>query len=197
MKKSNWWNDNVEKRMEEFTRWTGDYNKDTKNYCRKHIAEKGYKTVIDCGCGLATEYYGFKDENYEVNYTGLDSCQYLVNLNKEKGINMIEADLESDLPVKDNSNDCVYCQEVIEHLLGYETTINNFIRIAKKEVMIIWFMKPGDEPDFIDYWPAEDLYHNKYNMDKLEKFILSNPKVNNLYWKDINEKESVLHIILK
>lgn len=201
MKKSNWWNDNVEQRIDEFVKWTGNYNKDTKNYCRNYISTKKYKNVIDCGCGLATEYYGFVNDNCNIQYTGLDSCSYLVKINIEHGINMIEADLEQDLPVIDSEFDCVYCQEVLEHLTDYENTVNNFIRIAKKEVIIIWFIKPWEKEDLIDYWDMENLYHNRYNIIKLEQFILSNNKVDSLFWKDFTqkekEKESVLHIKLK
>jgi ubiquinone/menaquinone biosynthesis C-methylase UbiE len=192
-----WWNKNVEARIGDFKSWIGDYNKDTKIYCRNYVANKKYKTIIDCGCGVATEYYGYKSDKYEINYTGLDSCKYLIDLNINQGINMIYAELEKPLPIEDNLYDCVYCREVIEHLPYYEKTINSFIRIAKKEIIIVWFLKPHLSPDKFNYWYQEDLYHNQYNIEELEKFILSNQKVDGLFWKDFKEKESVLHIILK
>lgn len=192
-----WWNKNVENRMSDFTGWIGEADQPTKLFCRKYVAKTGYKSIIDCGCGVATEYFGYQNDSYKIDYTGLDSCKHLIKLNEERGIKMIEAELEQDLPLKDNSYECVYCRGVIEHLSYYEKTINEFIRSAKKEVLIGWFIKPDGAEDKIDYWKEEDLYHNKYNKEKLEKFILSNPKVKKISWDEIDEKENVLHIILK
>lgn len=191
-----WWNKNVKNRINDFEGWIGDHNQPTKLYCRKYVASKSYKDIIDCGCGVATEYYGYKSDAYDIKYTGLDSCTHLIELNRDRNINMIEAELEKDLPIEDNSYECVYCRGVIEHLSYYKKAIDEFIRIGKKEVLIGWFINPDDKEDQINYWEEEDLYHNKYNINNLEDFILSNPKVNQLFWQDINEKESVLHIIL-
>lgn len=194
---TSWWNKNVEKRMEDFKSWIEDHNEPSKKYCRKYVADKNYRQIIDCGSGLASEYFGYINDNYSINYTGLDSCKYLIELNANKGINMIEAELNNELPLEDGSYECVYCREVIEHLPYYETAINNMIRIGNKEVIICWFIKPAEVPDDINYWKEEDLYHNKYNLEKLEKFILSNPKVSSISWKDISDKKNVLHIYLK
>ena len=192
-----WWNKNVENRMNDFTGWIEDYNQPTKLYCRKYVINQGYKNIIDCGCGVATEYYGYKNDKYNIEYTGLDSCKYLVSINKNNGINMIEAELEKNLPINNNSYECVFCRGVLEHLSYYEKTIDEFIRIGTKEVLIGWFIIPDKDEDKINYWNEEDLYHNKYNKNKLENFILNIPKVDKIFWTDINEKENVLHIILK
>lgn len=192
-----WWNNNVQNRFDDFKGWIGDHNQPTKLYCRQYVASTGYKEIIDCGCGLASEYYGYKQDPYDIKYTGLDSCTYLVELNRQRGIPMIEAELEKDLPLETNSYECVYCRGVIEHLSYYEKTISELIRVGKKEVLIGWFIKPDNEDDKIDYWAEEDLYHNKYNKSKLEQFILANPKVEWIFWTEINEKENVLHIMLR
>ena len=192
-----WWNLKVKDNMSVFSGWIGDHTQPTKLYCRKYVEEKKYNNIIDCGCGIATEYYGYKEDLYDIEYTGLDSCKYLVDLNRKNGINMIEAELEQDLPIKDNLYECVYCRGVIEHLSYYEKTINEFIRIGTKEVLIGWFIKPDEKDDEINYWEEEDLYHNKYNLSKLESCILQNQKVDKIFWNDIDEKENVLHIILK
>lgn len=208
-----WWNKNAETRMNDFKSWVGDFNQASKVYCRKYIADKQYKTIIDCGCGLATDYYGFKDDNYEVNYTGLDSCKFFVNSNRDNGITMIEAELEENLPISDNSYEIGYCREVLEHLPYYEHTLKELIRISSKEVLIVFFIEPGSD-EYINYWGEEDLYHNKYNKEKLETFIMSNPKVDKLFWTAILDlpysvettssdtvkptgEKIVLHIVLK
>ena len=203
---TSWWNKNIEKRMDDFKSWVGDINQPSRVYCRKYIIEKNYENIIDCGCGIATDFYGYKNDNCSIKYTGLDSCIYLVNFNRDK-IEMIEAELEVSLPIADNSYDCVYSREVIEHLSYYNKTIEEFIRIGKKEVIIVWFIFPSEDEDEINYWQEEDLYHNKYNKNKLEQFISSNTKVDKLFWKEIDDfnylttpqtsKKHILHIILK
>lgn len=206
---TNWWNKNVEIRMDDFKSWIGDFNYPSKIYCRNYVVKKKYKSIIDCGCGLATDYFGFKNDNYEIDYTGLDSCKYLVELNKNYGIKMIEAELEKELALPDNSYECVYCREVLEHLSSYEKTISEFVRIATKEVMIVFFIQPSDDEEQINYWETEDLYHNKYNRQKLEDFVKSLDKVDNFFWTEIEDpknknedsnlpdKKSILHIMLK
>lgn len=192
-----WWNQFAEVRLEDFKIWTGDFNQPGKVYFRNHVATKNYQSLIDCGCGVAADYYAFKQDGYTIEYTGLDSCNFFIKLNRENGIQMVEAELEKTLPITDNSYDLVYCREVIEHLSFYEKTISEFIRIGKKEVLILWFIKPDNAGEQINYWAAEDLYHNKYNLNKLENFILDNSKVKNLEWININEKQDALHIYLK
>lgn len=207
---TNWWNKNVEVRMNDFKSWIGGFNYPSKIYCRNYVIEKQYKSIIDCGCGLATDYFGFKNDKYEIEYTGLDSCKYLVDLNRENGIQMIEAELDEELELQDNSYECVYCREVLEHLPYYEKTISEFVRIATKEVIVVFFVKP-DAEEQINYWAEEDLYHNKYDKAKLENFITSIPKVDRLFWNEVDDpknnlvtedadlpdKKSVLHILLK
>lgn len=192
-----WWNKNAETRIDDLKSWIGDFNKPDKIYCRTYVAGKGYKTIIDCGCAISTESAGYKHDNYEIDYTGLDSCKYLVELNRANGIKMIEAELEAKLPIKDNAFEVVYCREVMEHLSYYETTINEFIRIGQKEIIISWFMKPHETGDEIHYWDGEDLYHNVYNREKLEHYIKLNSKVDKLFWHTISDKENILHILLK
>jgi len=213
-----WWNKNVKNNLETFFGWVKDFNNPNKVYCRNHVIKKNYKSILDCGCGFATEYYGYKyNDNYDIKYTGADSCKYFIDFNASQGIHMVEADLDCTLPIGDNAYECVFCREVVEHLSYYENAINEFIRIGKKEVIIVWFLKPGSIPlyddelpeslkqkpwtaageDQINYWEEEDLYHNVYAIDKIEKFILSNPKVEKITWHDFTDKESVLHITLK
>lgn len=240
---TSWWNKNVETRINDFKSWTGDFNQPSKIYCRNYIVSKQYKNIIDCGCGLATDYFGFKNDGHEINYTGLDSCKYLIDLNRSNGMAMIEAELNADLPLSDNSYECVYCREVLEHLPYYEKTIKEFVRIASKEIMIVFFIKPLEENEWVEeiknkiekqkkerqdakvkqeeekrklaeeagiefvpdpeepeteiiikeeekeinYWKEEDLYHNKYDKKKLESFIMSLPKVDKLFWANLND----------
>lgn len=184
---TSWWNKNVQLRIDEFKSWVGDFNQPSKIYCRQHIAKNKYKSIIDCGCGLASDYYGFLDDQYDIEYTGLDSCDFFVDDNRNRGITMVKSELEADLDIPDSSYECVYSREVLEHLSYYEKSLSEFIRIGSKEVLIVFFIYPCAGDDQINYWEAEDLYHNVYGKEKLEGFILSNPKVKNIMWSDVND----------
>ena len=37
-----------------------------KKYLRKHISENGYKSVLDCGAGIGTEYIGLLEDKVKV-----------------------------------------------------------------------------------------------------------------------------------
>ncbi len=200
LKKSNWWNEHLKegsKDLEEFANWIKGYDQPTKNYCRKYVISKKYKSIVDCGSGLAAEYFGYKSENSDIDYTGLDSCDFLIEKNKEVGIKMIKGDLEEALPLKDNQFEVVYCKAVLEHLRTPYIALKEFIRAAEKEVIIGWFIKPGDEPSKINYWEAENLYHNIYSKKEIEDFLRSQPKVKDFKWHNINKNENVLHIYMK
>ena len=196
-----WWNNNInnkdDNRADDFLSWIKGFNEEDRIYCRKYIVEHEYKSMLDVGCGLCVEYYGFKNDGYHIEYTGLDSCKHFIETNSKDGINIIEAEIEEKFPIDDNIYDCVYARDILEHLSHYRKTVNELIRVAKEEVIINWFIKPGYDPTHINYWEDEDLYHNKYNYNNLEKFVLSNPKVEKIFWRDINFSKTVLHIILK
>lgn len=183
---TSWWNNNINHRLNDFKAWVGTSDQPSKKYCRNYIIFQGYKNVLDCGCGLSTDYEYFKDNN--IDYTGLDSCQYFVDINKRNGIKMIEAELESDLPILNDSYDCIYCREVLEHLSYYEKALNEMIRISSHEIIVVFFIKPHSEEDKINYWQEEDLYHNTYNKEKLELFLTNNSKVHSFFWKDIDDE---------
>lgn len=183
---TSWWNNNAKERINDFKVWTGDLNQPSKIYFRQHVINNNYKSMIDCGCGLAEDFFGFQQDQYQIEYTGLDSCKFFIETNLSKNIKMVDAELDGNLPLSDNSYDCVYCREVLEHLPHYKNAISELIRIAKKEVIIVFFIPPGDSED-INYWQEQDLYHNKYSILDMENYLLKNSKVKGFFWKDIDD----------
>jgi ubiquinone/menaquinone biosynthesis C-methylase UbiE len=194
---TSWWNKNIENRLSDFESWVGSFDKPSKEMIRKHVIEKKHKSILDCGCGLASEYHGYKKDKYKIKYVGFDSCKKFIEINKSKNIEMIEGDLGQPMSLEDNSFDCVFSKDVLEHLNDYKQTLSEMIRIAKKEVIIGWFITPTNSDTKINYWEEEDLYHNEYNLEDLEKFILSHEKVDTITWESVDNKESNLYILLK
>jgi ubiquinone/menaquinone biosynthesis C-methylase UbiE len=191
-----WWTNNLKNKMDEFCFWIGDCYAVSKVFCRSYIANRGYKTLLDCGCGVCTEYYGYKEDGYEIEYTGIDATKMLVEMGQKSGINVVEGYLE-ELPFEDKKFDVVYIRHVLEHLPHYHESMSEAIRVAKKEVIVVFFIKPNEEQDFIDYNGWDNLFHNHYNKEGFENYLLSNEHVASVEWRDVNEKECVALIKVK
>jgi glycosyltransferase involved in cell wall biosynthesis len=196
-KANSWWNVNINTKMEDFKKWTGDENIQSKVYLRTHIINKEYKSCLDCGAALCVDFYGFKNQNYNIEYHAIDTCEFFIKegLNKKIDINLNSIEK---IDKNDNSIDVVYCRHVFEHLSGYNLAIDEMMRVAKKEVSILFFLKP-EEKEHISYAFYENsfLYHNTYNKSKIIKYMEINPKFYKLEMIDINEQECCYHIYLK
>lgn len=192
-----WWDKNLDTKMDEFKGWIGDYTAPSKVLARQYVAMQEYKSILDCGCGVCTEYYGYKADGYSIQYKGLDATKKLVDLANRNGIDVVHGYLEK-MPFQDKSHDIVFIRHILEHLPFYEDALNEAMRVASKEVLVIWFLKPtNSKDDKIDYHSSENLFHNVYNLDKLVGFIKSNPRFDSLEWFDINHQENMMSIKLK
>lgn len=195
MKISNWWNDNMNDEMlSTFKGWVGDFNTTSKKIVREYTISKKYESLLDVGCGLCDTYYGYKNDNYEIKYTGLDSCEYFIKNAKEKNIDIIESDMNN-INIKDESFDIVYGRHILEHLPTYKPALSEFIRISKRETIIIFFIKPQDK-EYIHYNNGNDLYHNIYSKKDIEQFL----KSYEISWEEVknesdpNLSEMILYI---
>jgi ubiquinone/menaquinone biosynthesis C-methylase UbiE len=130
--------------MDQFKAWIGDYSAQSKVIMRQYIISKGYKSIADVGFGVATEYEGYKNEGYQIDYVGIDSCSILVNRNKSIGIPMIESNCEK-IPLPDNSVDVAYSRHVFEHQPSFVGTLAELIRIGRKEAIHVFFINPNVE----------------------------------------------------
>jgi len=177
-----------ENTLQTFTGWVGDFNSESKKKVREYVISKDYKSIIDIGCGLCDTYYGYKEDNYDINYTGLDSCKYFIDNANKNGINIIESDMNK-INLLDSSYDVVYGRHILEHLPTFKDALSEFIRISKYEIIIIFFIKPLDKEE-IRYDNSADLYHNIYSKKDIEKYI-SDYKFE---WIDVNDNEIILNI---
>jgi len=190
---NDWWNKNLPHDLANFEKSIGDCNAVSKVYVRKYVREKNYKSILDAGCGLCSEYVGYKNDGYDIDYLGVDFCDYLIDQAKTKSIPVIKSSIES-INLLDSSKEIVYGRHVLEHQSYYEKSLNEFIRIAQKEVIIVFFIWPTNEK--INYDAVANLYNNQYDLCKLTYFLLYNPKVNSVQFEKL-EYEIILHIYLK
>ena len=126
--------------MDDIENWCGNHNLQWKRNIRDRIKQKKYSSVLDVGAGTCSEYYGFKNDNYEISYTATDITQKYVEYSRNKGIHIVQSDMEN-MPFDDESFDCCICSDVMTHQLDYRKSIIELLRVAKKEV-IITFFKP-------------------------------------------------------
>jgi ubiquinone/menaquinone biosynthesis C-methylase UbiE len=196
-KADSWWNVNINTRIEDFKSWTGNENVESKIYLRSHIINKAYKSCLDCGAALCLDFNGFKKQNYNIEYHAIDTCEFFIQEALNKNIDLTLSSIEK-IDKEDKYVDVVYCRHVLEHLSGYKHAINEMIRVAKKEVLILFFIKPSDKENIsYAFYENSFLYHNTYNKEKFKKYIEDNFRFDRLEITDINDKECCYHIYLK
>lgn len=196
-----WWSNCLESKvsLKLFKKWLGGQNAESRIAMRRHIKEKGYSSILDVPCGLCVDYSGIKEENLPIQYTGLDITKKLVKNATRQGISAVLGSIER-IPFEDNHFDICYARHILEHLDSYVLAVPELIRAAKKEVMIVFFLKPTSEAvDKINASPDRGflLYHNQYSKPKLEEFVLANSKVHRIDWEEVGMTENILHIYLK
>jgi ubiquinone/menaquinone biosynthesis C-methylase UbiE len=191
--KQTWWDENLETRFEEFESWVGGSDSTSKVFFRNYIKNKGYKSLIDIGCGNSTEYFAYKREYPEIEYIGVDSSEFLYNRNTSLGINMILAPGEN-TGLPDSHSAVVFSRHVLEHQPDFRPILNEMIRIADMEAIHVFFIIPGEAPEHIGYDPSQNLYHNRYNKSDIDDFISGIKKISSHEWIQISELEVALSI---
>lgn len=190
-----WWEKNLDTQMETFRSWIGSHKAESKVFCRRRVAAAGYRSILDCGCGLCTEYDGYKSDGYAIDYKGLDVTPKLVQLARDRGIDVTQGYLEQ-IPLPDQCVDVVYIRHVLEHLPHHAAALREAVRVARKEVLVVFFRKPREGPDNINHNPASNLYHNGYNRQGIEDVVRAQPRFRELSWLEVNRSENVLSILL-
>ena len=115
----------------------GDSKSPDRIAVRKRFDTKG--SFLDVGCGAAPEHEGLRADLPEVKYSGVDITPELVAFNKSRGIDCVQGTANY-LPFPDNSYDFVHCRHVVEHMRNVNAPLNEFIRVAKKKVFLVFLL---------------------------------------------------------
>lgn len=190
------WNKFATEKFDTFMSWVGDHTIESKVFVRKYINSQGHKSVVDVGCGPATDFHGYKADNFDIQYTGVDSSHIMAIRAGERGASVIVSPIE-EITLPDNYADVAYCRHVLEHLPSFRDGIPELLRIARKETLVTFFLNPGTDPEKIDYSSHENMYHNVYNKKDIEDYLLTLPKVESFRWELVAQRECVLFIKLK
>lgn len=189
--KQTWWDNNLEKRFNEFESWVGPSSAKSKVWAREYVKQKGYKSLVDLGCGPATEFFAYKREYPELSYLGVDSSKFLYERNMKLGVPMLLSPIE-ETNLLNNHSEVAFSRHVLEHQPDFRPVLKEIIRLGSKIGIHIFFIKPGTSPEHIGYDPNENLYHNRYNKKDIEEFI--SPLVESFEWVDIGTDECALII---
>lgn len=196
MEEQVWWNLNAEKQFDLFKSWVGDENSETKIYFAKYLSTTPYKTIIDLGCGHASFALTLQKNNVNIEYTGVDTCEYFINYAQQRGIKIINNDIRNLESFDDNSVDVVFSRHTLEHQPSFDLQLNEMIRVAMYEAAHVFFIKPTDSAQKLNYDNDSKLFHNTYNKESIELFLRNHPKVDKYTWHDNNKSECTLHIYL-
>ena len=135
-KELSYWQDHAE--TEQMHKWCGNHQAPFKVEARRMIRANKYKTVLDVGAGVFSEYHGFQTDDYDIEYSATEITPKYVEHGKALGINVVEASV-CDLPFEDSSYDCVICYNVLNHIEDIESSVTELIRVASKEIFISFF----------------------------------------------------------
>lgn len=135
---------------------------------KKFLADlpAGYH-VLDAGCGNGKNMILRPD----LNFIGCDTSQTLLDICKEKGLNVIKSNIVK-LPFDDNHFDAIICVAVLHHLCTFERR-----KLAVEEFMRV--LKPGGKL-FIEVWA--------YEQNLTQKFIKISSDLNSDLTKNNNIK---------
>lgn len=149
---------------------------------RKLLSLNEVTSILDVGCGPATEYQGYKKDPLlrDLKYYGLDLSERMLRTAKNKNpeVNLLSAKATT-LPFAESSIETVLLKHVLEHHpKGYEELTTEAIRVASKMVIINFFHPPLPfiKTDLILRNP-NGYVNNWYSRSKFEEFIGKNQKV--------------------
>lgn len=150
--------------------------------------------VLDAGCGNGKNIKYF---NNKCKIVGIDNCQGLIELCKEKGFEVFEADIKN-IPFENNIFDYVMSIAVIHHFdkeIDRLSAINEMIRVLKpggKLLFTVWALESDEYSikkkfklgDNIVKFKESDRYYYIYDKSSFLEFC---SKINNctinIFWE--------------
>jgi len=181
-----WWDNNLDKRENEFSDWLLSSDNDSRNYLYDFLINNdNIIDVLECGPGTFIDYELFFKDNVKKNYESIDITDNIVETGLNKNINIVLSSIEN-IQKESNEYDLVYCRHVLEHQDFFKDSINEMIRVSKKYIIIIFWLLSGDET-IIKYDKEQCIYHNIYSKTEIENFLFEkNMKFN--WWFGKNDK---------
>lgn len=135
---------------------------ETNKMIAKAMADVG-GSVLDVGCATGITYEYFKPIG--IKYVGVDfTKKFLIQARKLNPEIDVRYGSAFKLPFPDNSFSTVFCKALLEHQhpAEYPKIVKEMARVAKKQIIIGFFMAPGAERHIL-LTKKEGLYANRYS----------------------------------
>jgi ubiquinone/menaquinone biosynthesis C-methylase UbiE len=190
--------------FEDLETWLGGIDHASRVRIRERIAECNYETVLDCGAGLGLDYIGMSNLAHPVSYAGIEpskemrqAAQEMIvryeTLRRGDEIPIVEGSIQ-EIPYPDSSFDLVYARHILEHLPRIDDAVAEMVRVARLEVIIVFFMRPGKETYLTR--ERDGLWQNWWSKDTVEAEFAGNDKVEVFFWESLGT-EVLFHAYLK
>lgn len=193
-----WWEGSLDATAsyDTFAGWLGDEQAPSRIAMRQYLKNNNYQSVLDIPCGLCIDYFGLKQEHVHVEYIGMDVTPKLIDIATQNKVPVLRASIEN-IPLSDSSIELAYSRHILEHLDDYKQAVKELIRVASKEVLVVFFIPPLDgDIDQINLSldRGYPLYHNCYSRNQIESYLKTFDKVKNWKWEKVTAQEEFLHI---
>jgi len=141
-------------------------------------------SALDVGCETCLAYPHFVKLGLE--YSGIDITQRFVDHDVERGIDVRLASV-LDIPFEDCSFDTVFCKDLLEHIHPDDvlTAIREMLRVARKQVFIVWFKRPKPHGPIVKDHGYLSVHHN---LDGVMEAIEGHPRFDGLTYDRCHNK---------
>lgn len=137
--------------------------------------------VADVACGTCVNWEVFDMTGTRCRYIGIDRTKGMLEHAAKRYNDEIELreGYVQDIPLQDGEVDVVIMRHILEHLQeGYEDAIREGLRVASKELIVVFFLDPSnkDEDVIEESTPDENgctYFWNTYSWSKFTQFVAS------------------------
>lgn len=167
-----YWDHTTDDQLDNVVQLLSNPNDPERIEIRKALAAYQPLTLLDAGCGPGTELVGYKQQNLQLRYTGLDGSHRMLQLVKQKhpDATFVRGSLDL-LPFADGSYDVVLLKHVLEHQPDYQNTVRQAVRVARRAVLINFFHKPLRLPMDIHLKDRRGFWNNWYSRSRFESYV--------------------------
>jgi ubiquinone/menaquinone biosynthesis C-methylase UbiE len=130
--------------------------------------------LLDAACGPAVEYEGYTKYKLDLTYVGHDLTLDMLHEGRRRfpNIPLLNGSINM-LPFKEAVFDIVLARHILEHLESYENAVKECVRVARKAVIINFFIAPSvRERDYIST-RGTPAYNNEYSRTNFENYLSS------------------------
>ena len=177
----NAWQKWDEKRIEGFLRSEQEgIHSRSRRKIREILLEFPGSTLLDVACGPAVELEGYKKYKVNVDYTGIDATPKMIDYARRMFPDgKFKLGDITNIDEADNSFDVVLARHIFEHLPHYKEGMKECFRVARRAVIVNFFIELNNTGRDIITTRGKHYYNNCYSRKLLENFLTTMLKVKN------------------